>query len=97
MGISEMSKIEFQALIMQLAVQRRFEHVVIATDLYNRLFGDGDNSLSIEEGSDADKMLGQGLGVQPDDHHPQRVRPRGRARRRRGRRCLQGLFPSATS
>ena len=66
MGISEtQSKVEFQALIMQLAVQRRFEHVVIATDLYNRLFGDGDNSLTIEEGSDADKMLGRGLGVNP--------------------------------
>lgn len=66
MGISEtQSKIEFQALILQLAVQRRFEHVIIATDLYNRLFGDGDNSLTIEEGSDADKILGKGLGVNP--------------------------------
>lgn len=66
MGISEtQSKIEYQALILQLAVQRRFEHVVIATELYNRLFGDGDSSLSIEEGSDADKMLGKGLGFNP--------------------------------
>ncbi|MFT5857759.1 MAG: hypothetical protein ACI8XO_005021 [Verrucomicrobiales bacterium] len=66
MGISEtQSKIEYQALIMQLAVQRRFEHVVIATELYNRLFGDGDNSLTLEEGSDADKMLGKGLGFNP--------------------------------
>lgn len=66
MGISEtQSKMEYQALILQLSVQRRFEHVVIATDLYNRLFGDGDNSLTIEEGSDADKMLGKGLGFNP--------------------------------
>ena len=66
MGISEtQAKIEYQAMILQLAVQRRFEHVVIATELYNRLFGDGDNSLNIEEGSDADKILGKGLGFNP--------------------------------
>lgn len=66
MGVSEtQSKVEFQALIMQLAVQRRFEHVLIATDMYSRLFGDGDKRLAVEPGSDVDKMLGRGLGVNP--------------------------------
>ena len=51
MGVSEVqAKIEFQALILQLAVQRRFEHVVIATDMYNRLFRDGDSSLTVQGG-----------------------------------------------
>ncbi len=65
-GISELqAKIEYQALILQFAVQRRWEHVLMATRIYRRLFNDGDGSIEIKEGSDADKMLAKGLGVSP--------------------------------
>src|ERR1051325_3548788 len=38
-------KIEFQALIAQLFLQRRYQHVVIGTRFYRRLFDDGDTTL----------------------------------------------------
>ena len=66
MGISEtQAKIEFQALVLQLLVQRRFEHVVIASRLYRRVFSDGDTTVVIKEGSDVNKMFAQGLGTNP--------------------------------
>jgi hypothetical protein len=65
-GISEIqAKVEYQALILQFAVQRRWEHVIIASRIYRRLFRDGDGTIEIKEGSDADKMLAKGLGVSP--------------------------------
>lgn len=66
MGLSEVqAKLEYQALILQFAVQRRWEHVLMATRIYRRLFDDGDGMIEIKEGSDADKMLAKGLGVSP--------------------------------
>ncbi|MDA0814256.1 MAG: hypothetical protein O3C21_17935 [Verrucomicrobia bacterium] len=65
-GISEIkSKLEFQGLILQLLVQRRFEHVVIGTRLYRRLFSDGDGDLEIKEGSQVDHVFARGIGVNP--------------------------------
>ena len=65
-GISEVqAKIEYQALILQFAVQRRWEHVLIATRIYRRLFRDGDGVVEIKKDSDADKMLAKGLGLTP--------------------------------
>ena len=65
-GISEVqAKIEYQALILQFAVQRRWEHVLIATRIYRRLFRDGDGVIEIKKDSDADKMLAKGLGLTP--------------------------------
>jgi len=65
-GISEIqAKIEYQALILQFAVQRRWEHVLIATRIYRRLFRDGDGVIEIKKNSDADKMLAKGLGLTP--------------------------------
>ena len=65
-GISEVqAKIEYQALILQFAVQRRWEHVLIATRIYRRLFKDGDGVIEIKKDSDADKMLAKGLGLTP--------------------------------
>lgn len=66
MGISEtQAKVEFQALVLQLMVQRRFEHVIIASRLYRRVFSDGDTTVVIKEGSDVNKMFAQGLGTNP--------------------------------
>lgn len=39
------AKFQFQALILQLFVQRRFQHVIIANRFYRALFDDGEQSL----------------------------------------------------
>jgi tetratricopeptide (TPR) repeat protein len=65
-GINELkSKLEFQALIVQLFLQRRFEHVLIACRIYNNMFSGQDRELKIKEGSDVEKMFAKGLGVNP--------------------------------
>jgi hypothetical protein len=41
------SRIEFQTLIVQLFLQRRFRHVLIASRFYRSIFNDGDNQLRL--------------------------------------------------
>ncbi len=67
MGLSQaMSKLEFQALIIQFAVQRRFEHVVIACRFYRNVFtSDPNGILQLNKGSDAEKMFATSLGTSP--------------------------------
>jgi hypothetical protein len=66
MGISTtQAKIEFQGLILQFLMQRRFEHVVIGARLYRRIFADGENTINLKEGSDVSRMFGEGLGTNP--------------------------------
>lgn len=48
------AKIEFQVLIAQFFLQRRFEHVLLANRFYRALFGDGDNQLRVMEDRSAD-------------------------------------------
>jgi hypothetical protein len=57
------TKIEFQALIMQLFLQRRFEHVLIATRFYRGVFGDGDTQLRV--GKDAKSFFARTAGAPP--------------------------------
>lgn len=66
-GLSQTtSKIEFQALIMQFAIQRRFEHVVMATRFYRNIFSNDPNGiLQLKQGSDAEKMFATSLGTSP--------------------------------
>ncbi len=65
-GINELkSKLEFQALIVQLFLQRRFQHVLISCRIYNNMFSGQDRELKIKEGSDVEKMFAKGLGVNP--------------------------------
>ncbi|HWB06978.1 MAG TPA: hypothetical protein VG796_28395 [Verrucomicrobiales bacterium] len=59
------SKVEFQALIVQLFLQRRFEHVIIACRLYRNLYEDGDTELKLKEGSDVEKMFTRTTGTTP--------------------------------
>ncbi len=66
MGISAtQAKIEFQGLIIQFLMQRRFEHVIIGSRLYRRIFADGENTVNLKEGSDVSRMFGEGLGTNP--------------------------------
>ena len=65
-GINELkAKLEFQALIVQMFLQRRFEHTIIACRCYNYMFSGQDRELKVKEGSDVEKMFAKGLGVNP--------------------------------
>lgn len=65
-GLSEItSKTVFQALMIQLFLQRRFEHAVIACRFYPNLFKDGDSVLQLDKDSDVQKMLSSSFGVPP--------------------------------
>jgi len=57
-GLSEVtSKTQFQALMVQLFMQRRFEHAIIACRLYPHMFRDGDSVLQLDDNSDLKKMF----------------------------------------
>ena len=59
------AKVQYQALMMQFFVQRRFEHVVMATRFYNQIFRDGDSKLHIDQKSDMSKLFSESLGTSP--------------------------------
>lgn len=48
------AKVEYQALIVQFFIQRRFQHVLMATRFYRAIFADGDSKLNV---SDETKQL----------------------------------------
>jgi hypothetical protein len=65
-GLSEVtSKVQFQSLILQMFLQRRFEHALIACRLYPHMFKDGDSVLQLDDNSDMKKAFSAGLGVPP--------------------------------
>lgn len=65
-GLSEVSsKVQFQALIIQMFLQRRFEHAVIACRFYPNLFKDGDSILQMDKDADLQKALSGSFGVPP--------------------------------
>ncbi len=57
------AKIEFQALLVQLFMQRRFQHVLLGTRFYRTLFGDGDTRLQLK--GDAEKFFKRSTGLPP--------------------------------
>ncbi len=57
------AKIEFQTLLVQLFVQRRFQHVIIASRFYRAVFTDGDSSLHV--GSDTKDLFAKTTGNPP--------------------------------
>lgn len=56
-------KLEFQALIVQHFLQRRFQHVLIGTRFYRSVFNDGDSQLRI--GEDAKSLFAKTSGLPP--------------------------------
>ena len=56
-------KIEFQVLIVQHFMQRRFQHVVIGTQFYRSIFGDGDSLLRV--GGDSKSLFSKATGMPP--------------------------------
>lgn len=66
MELSEVeAKIEFQALIVQLFIQRRFEHVIMAARFYTEFFQDGAGRLEFEEGSEIEQSFSKTIGFNP--------------------------------
>ncbi|MES2709831.1 MAG: hypothetical protein V4726_24760 [Verrucomicrobiota bacterium] len=59
------AKVEYQAMIVQLFLQRRYEHCIIAVRIYQTLFDDGSTTLKLKEGSDVDKMFTKSTGMTP--------------------------------
>ncbi len=59
------AKLEFQALILQFFMQRRFEHVIMAARIYTEFFQDGNGKLDFEKGSDIEKTFSESLGFSP--------------------------------
>ncbi len=57
------AKVEFQALIVQFFMQRRFQHVLMATRFYRSVFSDGDSKLNL--GKDAAELFQKTSGVPP--------------------------------
>ncbi len=57
------AKIEFQALLVQLFLQRRFQHVLIGTRFYRAIFNDGGSALQV--GEDAKNLFSKTTGMPP--------------------------------
>lgn len=59
------AKIQYQALLLSLFMQRRFDHVVIGARSYRHLFRDGDTTLNLDKESDAYQMFTGISGMPP--------------------------------
>jgi hypothetical protein len=59
------AKIQYQSLILQFFLQRRFQHVLMASRFYHQIFNDGDNTLHIDKKSDMSKLFSESLGTSP--------------------------------
>ncbi|XHR30259.1 MAG: hypothetical protein ACFUZC_06795 [Chthoniobacteraceae bacterium] len=59
------AKIEFQSLIMQFFLQRRFQHVLIATRFYRHLFSDGESTIgkTAQDGKGTQKTSDKDKGM----------------------------------
>jgi hypothetical protein len=55
------AKLEFQSLLVQLFLQRRFHHVIIGTRFHRALFGDGESRLNLPESAQSPFKSGAGL------------------------------------
>lgn len=59
------SKLQYQSLVVQFFLQRRFEHVVMSCRIYRVLFGAVDQTIVLDKNSAASKSLSQGTGQSP--------------------------------
>jgi len=57
------AKIEFQALFLQLFLQRRFQHVLIGTRFYRGIFSSGESKLEV--GTDMKDLFSKSTGMPP--------------------------------
>ncbi len=59
------TKAQYQVTMVQWFMQRRYEHVLMASRFYNQIWKDGDNTLRIDKDSDVAKLFSQSLGINP--------------------------------
>lgn len=59
------AKTQYQVTMAQWFLQRRFQHVLMASRFYNQIWRDGDRTLRIDEGSDVSKLFTESLGASP--------------------------------
>lgn len=59
------SKTQYQVSMTQWFMQRRFQHVLMASRFYNQIWRDGDRTLRIDENSDVSKLFTESLGATP--------------------------------
>lgn len=65
-GVSEITgKIQYQGLLAQFFLQRRFEHALMACRFYPLVFRDGDSTLQLNDDSDLKRIFGSTLGTPP--------------------------------
>ncbi len=57
------AKVEYQALIVQFFLQRRFQHVLMATRFYRAVFNDGDTKLNL--GKESKDLFTKTAGMAP--------------------------------
>jgi hypothetical protein len=60
-----MTKTQYQVNMVQWFVQRRYEHVLMASRFYNQIWKDGDSTLHIKKDSDVSKLFSQSVGINP--------------------------------
>ena len=59
------TKVQYQVNMIQWFVQRRYEHVLMASRFYSQIWKDGDASLHVDKGSDVSKLFSEALGISP--------------------------------
>jgi hypothetical protein len=57
------AKVEYQALIVQFFLQRRFQHVLVATRFYRAIFSDGESKLNV--GDETRQLFTSSTGFAP--------------------------------
>lgn len=57
------ARVQFQALMLQLFLQRRFQHVVMTCHMYRQLFNEGDSALKLE--GQTKEIFTKDVGVPP--------------------------------
>jgi hypothetical protein len=57
------AKVEYQALIVQFFLQRRFQHVLMATRFYRAIFADGESKLNV--GDETKELFTKSTGFAP--------------------------------
>lgn len=59
------TKAQYQVMMVQWFMQRRYEHVLMAARFYNQIWKDGDQTLRVKKDSDVAKLFSESVGVNP--------------------------------
>lgn len=59
------TKAQYQVSMVQWFMQRRYEHVLMASRFYNQIWKDGDSTLRVNKDSDVAKLFSESVGVSP--------------------------------